>query len=139
MFISIPGNYLAYLTLILVFILENAFGRLTSVYRIFRKPIEQNVANIDRIVLACCSLHNFILHHRGLSWNVQGDAGGKDFDLRNGNQVFVIRRRQGGHVVQETLRNNRNALKDWFVGVGAVPWQVERALRAREGGHDHED
>ena len=70
-FISIPGNYLAYLTLILVFILENAFGRLTSVYRIFRKPIEQNVANIDRIVLACCSLHNFILHHRGLTWNVQ--------------------------------------------------------------------
>ena len=111
---------MAYLTLILVFILENAFGRLASVYRIFWKPLEQNVANIDKIVLACCSLHNFILHHRGLTWYVQGDAGGKDFDIINGNQVFVIRRRQGGHVMQETLRNNRNALKDWFVVPGAL-------------------
>ena len=70
---------------------------------------------------------------------MQGDAGDRDFDIRNGNQVFVIRRTQKSHVVPETLTNNRNALKDWFNGVGAVPWQIERALRAREGGHDLKD
>ena len=70
---------------------------------------------------------------------MQGDAGDRDFDIRNGNQVFFIGRRQGGHVVPEKLTNNCNALKDWFNGVGAVPWQIERALRAREGGHDLKD
>ena len=63
---------------------------------------------------------------------MQGDAGGKD--IRNGDQVFVTGRRQGGHVVPEKLTNNRNALKDWFNGVGTVPWQIERALRVRGWG-----
>jgi hypothetical protein len=40
---------------------ENAFGLIESVFRIFRKPIEINVEStaVD-IVLTCVYLHNFL-------------------------------------------------------------------------------
>lgn len=42
-------------------IVENAFGLLASVFRIFRKPIEIKIENtIVDIVLACVYLHNFL-------------------------------------------------------------------------------
>jgi len=42
-------------------IIENAFGLLSSVFRVFRKPIEVKIEEtIVNIVLACVYLHNFL-------------------------------------------------------------------------------
>jgi len=42
-------------------IVENAFGLLVSVFRIFRKPLEIKVeSTVVDIVLTCVYLHNFL-------------------------------------------------------------------------------
>jgi DDE superfamily endonuclease len=39
-------------------VVENSFGILASQFRVFTKPISVDIANVNKIVLACCSLHN---------------------------------------------------------------------------------
>lgn len=39
---------------------ENAFGVLSAWFRIFHSPINMKLENIERAVLACCTLHNFL-------------------------------------------------------------------------------
>lgn len=41
-------------------IVENVFGILTSVFRIFRKPIELDVEKAPLIIMTCILLHNFL-------------------------------------------------------------------------------
>jgi Plant transposon protein. len=41
-------------------IVENVFGVLTSVYRIFKKPIAIDVKNVKLITMTCILLHNFL-------------------------------------------------------------------------------
>lgn len=113
---------------------ENAFGHLVSVFRIFRSPMEQSLPTIDKIVLACCSLQNFMITHRGIkppSDFVEGEAREKDADLRNGDQVFQLAPRTGGHLLPRALQNNKTKLMNWFMGEGAVPWQMESAISSK--------
>lgn len=39
---------------------ENAFGILVSKFRIFEKPIPLSPEKVDKVVLACCALHNWL-------------------------------------------------------------------------------
>ena len=41
-------------------IVEKAFGILAARFRIFRRNISIDVENVNAIVLACCSLHNYL-------------------------------------------------------------------------------
>ncbi|KAJ8911111.1 hypothetical protein NQ315_003373 [Exocentrus adspersus] len=41
-------------------IIENTFGILANRFRIFHTCINLNVDNIDKVILACCALHNFL-------------------------------------------------------------------------------
>ncbi|KAM4052977.1 putative nuclease HARBI1 isoform 2-T2 [Anomaloglossus baeobatrachus] len=41
-------------------VVENAFGIMSSRFRVFSKPINLKLASIDSVVLACCVLHNFL-------------------------------------------------------------------------------
>ncbi|KAJ8931415.1 hypothetical protein NQ314_015672 [Rhamnusium bicolor] len=41
-------------------IIENVFGILASTFRIFYTTINMKLENIDKVVLACCVLHNFL-------------------------------------------------------------------------------
>lgn len=41
-------------------IVECAFGRLASRFRIFHRPIETTLETTDLIVKAACALHNFL-------------------------------------------------------------------------------
>jgi hypothetical protein len=43
-------------------VVENTFGLLCSVFRLFRKPLCLNVKNAEVVVTACIYLHNFLLH-----------------------------------------------------------------------------
>nr|CAI5858212.1 unnamed protein product [Callosobruchus analis] len=41
-------------------VVENVFGILASRFRIFLQPIAIHIESIDAVVLACCTLHNFL-------------------------------------------------------------------------------
>jgi len=41
-------------------IIENVFGLLATVFRVFRKPIPLHPKKVESVVLACISLHNFL-------------------------------------------------------------------------------
>ena len=41
-------------------IVENSFGILASRFRIFMAPINLSPDKVEKIVIACCSLHNFL-------------------------------------------------------------------------------
>lgn len=41
-------------------VVENTFGILAARFRIFRSSIAIDIENVDAIVLACCSLHNYL-------------------------------------------------------------------------------
>ncbi|XP_068205480.1 uncharacterized protein [Palaemon carinicauda] len=60
-------------------IIENVFGIMTSRFRIFSSPINLKIANIEKVVLACCVLHNFLRRKCGASYlppeNVSNDIG----------------------------------------------------------------
>ncbi|XP_050516576.1 uncharacterized protein LOC126891442 [Diabrotica virgifera virgifera] len=45
-------------------IVENAFGLLRSVFRIFRTPTELKTDTIEEVVLACVCIHNFLRQSR---------------------------------------------------------------------------
>ena len=41
-------------------VLENAFGMLTSRFRIFQSPLQQELPVVNRVVMACLVLHNLL-------------------------------------------------------------------------------
>jgi hypothetical protein len=41
-------------------IVENVFGLLATVFRMFRKPISLESRNVEAVVLACIHIHNFL-------------------------------------------------------------------------------
>lgn len=42
-------------------VVENAFGILSTRFRIFRSPIQLDANRTKRLTLACCALHNFLI------------------------------------------------------------------------------
>lgn len=41
-------------------IIENAFGILAERFRVFKKPIQINVENVPKLIMASCALHNYL-------------------------------------------------------------------------------
>ena len=45
-------------------VIENAFGQLKGRFRVLLKQIELGTSNIEVVVVACCTLHNFCLSEK---------------------------------------------------------------------------
>ena len=45
-------------------IIENAFGILTAVFRIFHRPINTNLKTTENIIKSCTALHNYLMADR---------------------------------------------------------------------------
>lgn len=41
-------------------VVENAFGILASKFRLFEKPMSLKLETLDKVVLACCTIHNWL-------------------------------------------------------------------------------
>ncbi|XP_036340050.1 putative nuclease HARBI1 isoform X2 [Rhagoletis pomonella] len=52
---------------------EMAFGRLSSRFRVFHRPIEVSVETCDTVVKACCILHNYLARKLAQAPNPQQD------------------------------------------------------------------
>ncbi|XP_073533020.1 uncharacterized protein [Phyllobates terribilis] len=49
-------------------VVENAFGIMANRFRIFHTPINMKLTSIDSVVLACCTLHNFLRRRDAISY-----------------------------------------------------------------------
>lgn len=99
---------------------ENAFGILSSYFRIFFTPIQTTPEKIDKIILASCILHNLMREEKISSPSESTFDNTDDIVLPTENLV-PISNTMGRPTNEGT--NIREQLKAYFNGVGSVYWQ----------------
>lgn len=111
-------------------IIENNFGILANRFRIFHTCINLKIDNIDKVVLACCALHNFL--RRNLT-NSYTPTDVFDFeDISTGvitpglrTQPENLLNLAGSHNRHHSAEANdvRKHFENYFNNSGSVPWQ----------------
>ena len=102
--------------------MENDFGILASRFRVLDSTILVRPERGRVIVLACVVLHNMLRAERG---------GGAARDLEH--EKIPCDMADGGHGdghdrnPGNSAKEQRDYLKDWCNGAGAVPWQDGKA------------
>lgn len=106
-------------------IVENAFGRMSAVWRIYRRPINVEPERADTIVLATCVLQNYIITHRTIPVTTDTDAYIRDGSWRQlaNSGMGRLGRRQRGNNVGAEPKEIQSKFMQFFVGPGAVEWQ----------------
>lgn len=116
-------------------VFENAFGILTSRWRILRRPFRASYSNTHRYIKACVCLHNFLMTEQ-TAVDVYCPSGYVDTDDWNGNVLLGEWRQEVDPVLglQDAVRSCsdvydpeaaqvRDTFAKFFVREGAVPWQ----------------
>ena len=102
--------------------MENAFGILSQRFRVVSNTIVVHPDRVRAIVLACVVLHNMLRREKGA-------GGARDLE----DEVIPCEMADGGdgdghdRNPANSAKEQRDYLKDWFNGAGAVPWQDARA------------
>ncbi|GBO43734.1 Protein ALP1-like [Araneus ventricosus] len=94
---------------------ECTFGILSNKWRIFHRPINVDPYFVIDITKACVVLHNFVRERDGVIFEDTTTITGL-MDLS------PQRSTRGGSKANKM----RQILSDYFVGVGAVPWQMNK-------------
>ena len=125
-------------------VIENAFGILVARWRIFLTPIRASVDNVEKYVLACLALHNYLRQTNNASYTPSGfiDSESSDGTIhlgewrkqvdRNEIETHCIRRIRpirGSRPREESVRM-RDALRDYLNSeAGSVSWQLTYVRR----------
>lgn len=117
-------------------LIENAFGIMSSRFRIFRRPIIANVSTVESIVKAAVCLHNFLKlcddhsNGRGKTYCPPGymDFVDENGDLHDG--LWRSNNQQGALRAIGRIASNsysmvaavvRKSLETFFIGFGSLP------------------
>lgn len=109
--------------------IENAFGILSSRYRIFRKPIHASKSTINSIIQAAVVLHNFLIINYPASYIMPGTV---DSENQLGTWRDITQRDTGLLPLSGSSPSNtptldgsfvRNIFTEYFMNEGAVSWQ----------------
>lgn len=111
-------------------IVENAFGILSSRFRILLNAINLSPDKASTIVLACCYLHNF-LRQKNTQTFLQDSFDFEDTysgqvrpgSWRNNNQQLVSLESCQQRNSTTTSKDIRNKYCEYFNNIGAVQWQ----------------
>lgn len=116
-------------------VVENAFGILASRFRIFHTEINLGVPKVEQIVMACCTLHNFLRRKRKNAYlslqSAQGRSIGDDDTVENtAERNTAFGDLQGGYNrhASETAKKVRNSFMEYFNNGGQVSWQERRVV-----------
>lgn len=111
-------------------IIENSFGILANRFRVFHTAINLKVDNIDKVVLACCALHNFL---RRISANSYTPSNVFDFEDFSAGIITPGLRTQSDNLLDLANSQNRHhstqakdvrkSFENYFNNSGSVPWQ----------------
>lgn len=109
--------------------IENAFGVLSSRFRIFRKPIHASRSTVNSIIQATVVLHNFLIINYRSSYILPGTV---DTDNQTGNWRDITQRDTGLLPLSGSSSSNtptldgstvRNIFTEYFMNEGSVSWQ----------------
>lgn len=111
-------------------IVENAFGILTSRFKIFQKNIKFAPNKARKIVMACCHLHNYLSKINIRYYIQHGDVDYENTTTgtiepglwREGTQQLPDLQRQRGNSAVEA-KKIRDDFCEYFNTAGAVSWQ----------------
>ena len=110
-------------------IVEKAFGILAQRFRVFSRRLQLIPDNVDKIVKACCVLHNFLQGDQDIhTLNQQLNPDNQPF-LQNDGAILALDRLNGYHSAHIS-RQIRDLYKNYFMSPqGQVPWQRGRVGR----------
>ena len=117
-------------------IFENAFGILSNRFRVFMTPIGLEPEKVTKIVLACCTLHNYLREQTvsRLVYMPRGSVDAEDPDTHallpgewrseENPQGWIGLAHQGSNRHSTVAKELRDYLCDYFVSsCGEVSWQ----------------
>lgn len=101
---------------------ENAFGIMSSYFRIFFTPIQTTPEKIDKIILASCILHN-LMRDEKIPSPSEATFGNVVNIILPSDNLIPLSNAIGRPTIEGV--SIREKFKDYFNGVGAVHWQQE--------------
>lgn len=117
-------------------VVENVFGIMTSVFRIFRGPILLEPEKVSEITMTCVLLHNFLRKSKS-SKSIYTPPGSFDSENNDGSIIAGSWRSEQNELnsmlpLQKVPRKSsleakmiRDQFAEYFVTSGAVTWQNE--------------
>lgn len=114
-------------------VVENVFGILASVFRIFRKPMLLDPARVTEITMASVLLHNFLRRSRAsrsrymppesVDSEINGNVIPGTWRNTNENMTSFLPLRQVARKPGQEAMEIRNSYAQYFTTNGALPWQ----------------
>lgn len=115
---------------------ENAFGIISSRFRVLRKPIELGPEKATIVTMAICALHNYLMTHSkdiyANSSYVDSEIDGtlaegdwrREENFVHGNSLLALQADQFRNATNES-KNIREIFKNYFMTDGEVEWQYK--------------
>lgn len=114
-------------------IVENVFGIMTAVFRVLRKPSLLEPQKVQKVVLACVHLHNYLrkskssryiyTHQGSLDSEVKGVLANGSWRQDSGTTSSLIPIRKVARKTSSVTKENRQQFAEYFATAGRVPWQ----------------
>ena len=103
-------------------VVESAFGMLTSRFRIFQRPLQQELPVVNRVVMAYIVLHSLlkIRYPTAQQEDLGGGEGGQPTIVLEGNDIAY----EGCNAIGAAKRQ-RNILRDHFMNEGQLPGPMD--------------
>lgn len=115
-------------------VVENAFGILSARFRIFHTPINMKLENIERAVLACCTLHNFLRRNCKDSFMLSNEYNDNSGNLNIDKEGLILTNLQRGHNrhAGEEAKEVREIFLKYFNEEECVAWQYNRVTAGKD-------
>ncbi|XP_035205207.1 protein ALP1-like isoform X2 [Stegodyphus dumicola] len=118
---------------------ENAFGILASRWRVLRTEIALNPEHANKVVLACCCLHNYLMKNElgkaakkycpvNFADSLLSNATIKEGMWRTEEFTWQPLGRLGANNSSRAASAVRDNFCEYFSAEGAVPWQERKAF-----------
>ncbi|XP_054745954.1 uncharacterized protein LOC129250345 [Anastrepha obliqua] len=86
-------------------VVEHAFGILSNRFRVFLAPINLDVATVEKIVLTCCTLHNYLIENGATYTDGSGNVETVNNNCPTGSNILYNQRKgEAENVRQKFLK-----------------------------------
>lgn len=119
-------------------VVENAFGLITSTFRILHTPINLSPKKVNTIVMAICVLHNFLRRHstrytNNLTFDRENPI---THDIEHGSwrqnaQIITPLQNISNRNSTIEAKENRQKYLEFFNGIGQVTWQDDMITKGK--------